>query len=65
MYMSCTYVAHMQVILAAQEPLSHSKLQHMGLAGFLESLPGWGCLFYIADHHIYLLHKSLRWKSLG
>lgn len=45
--------------MAAQEPLSHSLLQQMGLADELHSLPGWGVLFYMADHHVYLLHKSL------
>ena len=45
--------------MAAQEPLSSSMLQQMGLASSLTSLPGWGCLFYEADHYIYLLHKSL------
>ena len=46
--------------MAAQEPLSYSMLQQMGQAAHLEHLPGWGCLFYEAGHHIYLLHKSLR-----
>ena len=49
-----------QVLMAAQEPLSHASLEQMGLAQHLGALPGWGCLFFIADHHIYLLHKSLR-----
>ena len=34
-------------------------LQQLGLSAHLESLPGWGCLFYLAEHHVYLLHKSL------
>ncbi|GAX80789.1 hypothetical protein CEUSTIGMA_g8225.t1, partial [Chlamydomonas eustigma] len=49
----------LQVLIAAQEQLSHSMLQLLGLSNHLESLPGWGCLLYIADHHIYMLHKSL------
>ncbi len=48
-----------QVLLSAQEPLSHSMLQSMCLSAHLDSLPGWGCLFYQAEHHVYLLHKSL------
>ena len=51
------------VIIAAQEPLSHATLEQMGFASFLPSLPGWGCLFFDADHRIYLLHKSLRWRE--
>jgi hypothetical protein len=46
--------------MASQEPLSHSTLQDMGLSRHLASLPGWDCLFYAAEHHMYLLHKSLR-----
>ncbi|GAX81308.1 hypothetical protein CEUSTIGMA_g8739.t1 [Chlamydomonas eustigma] len=49
----------LQVLIAAQEPLSHSMLQLLGLSNHLESLPGWSCLLYIADHHIYMLHTSL------
>ncbi|KAG1671543.1 hypothetical protein FOA52_011265 [Chlamydomonas sp. UWO 241] len=51
--------ALMGVLMAAQEPLSHSMLQQMGLADALVSLPGWGTLFYLAEHHVYTLHKSL------
>ena len=51
--------------MAAQEPLSHSTLEQMGLAAHLPSLPGWGCLFYEADHHVYLLHKSVRYGGEG
>ncbi|KAK3258922.1 hypothetical protein CYMTET_32056 [Cymbomonas tetramitiformis] len=49
----------LEALLAAQEPLAESSLQRMGLAGALPRLPGWGCLFYVAEHHVYLLHKSL------
>ena len=50
----------LQVLMAAQEPLSHSMLQQMRLQHALERLPKWGVLFYLADHHVYPLHKSLR-----
>ena len=51
------------VILAAQEPLSNATLEQLGMASWLPSLPGWGCLFYNADHRVYLLHKSLRYNE--
>lgn len=53
------YLYH-QVLMAAQEPLSHATLHQLGLSSALELLPGWPCLFYVADHHVYMLHKSLR-----
>jgi hypothetical protein len=60
------FMCLLNVIMAAQEPLSHAMLHDMGLACQLEHLPGWGCLFYEADHHIYLYHKSLSdWLHLG
>jgi hypothetical protein len=49
----------LQVLMAAQEPPSSSLLQQVRLSHHLASLPGWGTLFYEADHRIYLLHKSL------
>jgi hypothetical protein len=49
----------LSVLLAAQEPLPHVLLQRMGLYGTREHLPGWGVLFYEAEHHVYLLHKTL------
>ncbi|KAK3274713.1 hypothetical protein CYMTET_17111, partial [Cymbomonas tetramitiformis] len=52
-------LALLEALLAAQEPLAESSLQRMGLAGAMPRLPGWGCLFYVAEHHVYLLHKSL------
>ncbi|KAK3267376.1 hypothetical protein CYMTET_24063, partial [Cymbomonas tetramitiformis] len=52
-------LALLEALLAAQEPLAESWLQRMGLAGAMPRLPGWGCLFYVAEHHVYLLHKSL------
>ncbi|KAG2452670.1 hypothetical protein HYH02_002903 [Chlamydomonas schloesseri] len=46
-------------VLAAQEPLSHSLLQQMGLGHVIASLPGYPHLFYIDEHHLYTIHKSL------
>jgi hypothetical protein len=48
-----------EVLLAAMEPLPLSLLQAMGLERELESLPGWGTLFYTAEHRVFVLHKSL------
>ncbi|KXZ42624.1 hypothetical protein GPECTOR_129g554 [Gonium pectorale] len=47
------------VLLAAQEPLPHSLLQQMGLADGLELLPGWRLLFFLDEHHVHTLHKSV------
>ena len=47
------------VLLAAQEPLSQSVLYEMGLGDALENLPGWGSLFFVNEHHVYMIHKSL------
>ncbi|KAG2452669.1 hypothetical protein HYH02_002902 [Chlamydomonas schloesseri] len=47
------------VVLAAQEPLSHSLLQQMGLGHVIALLPGYPHLFYIDEHHLYTIHKSL------
>ena len=44
-----------EVLLAAMEPLPLSLLQAMGLERELESLPGWGILFYTAEHRVLLL----------
>ncbi|GAX78217.1 hypothetical protein CEUSTIGMA_g5659.t1 [Chlamydomonas eustigma] len=52
-------ISLLQVLMAAQEPLPHSVLQQLGLCSHLVRLPGWGCLFYVADHRVYMLHKSL------
>ena len=42
----------LHVIMAAQQPLSLSLLQQMGLAQHLPALPGWPTLFFKADHHV-------------
>ena len=52
------------VLMAAQEPLPLSLLQQMGLEQHLKDLPGWWglpqpCLIYVAEHRVFLLHKSL------
>lgn len=50
----------LEVLLAAQEPLSRSLLEQLDLnQSDLEQLPGWGSLFFEADHHVFLMHKSL------
>ncbi len=60
------------VLLAAQEPLPLSLLQSLGLDyGLLPRLPGWGCLFFVQEHRVYLLRESehlscphfMRWQS--
>ncbi|KAG2427875.1 hypothetical protein HXX76_012195 [Chlamydomonas incerta] len=54
------------VVLAAQEPLSHSLLQQMGLGHVIPSLPGYPHLFYVDEHHLYTIHKSLAdWMAGG
>ncbi len=46
------------VLLAAQEPLPLSLLQALGLDhGLLPQLPGWGCLFYVQEHRMYMLRE--------
>ncbi len=50
----------LEMLLAGQEPLSRSFLEQLGVSrNDLEQLPGWGVLFYEADHHVFLVHKSL------
>jgi hypothetical protein len=49
----------LQVLMAAFEPLTMSLLQQMGLSKHLDSLPGWGVLFFISEHRVYTLHQSL------
>lgn len=51
----------LQLLLAAQEPLSCQLLQQLGYdAAMLQQLPGWGRLFFEAGQHVHLLHRSLR-----
>jgi hypothetical protein len=46
------------VLLAAREPLPLSLLQSLGLdAALLRRLPGWGCLFFVQEHRVYLLRE--------
>ena len=47
------------VLIVAQEPLPLALLQQMGLDKQLESLPGFGSLFYVSEHRVYMLHKSV------
>lgn len=47
------------VLMAAQEPLSHALVQQMGYSGCIGYLPGYPTLFFIDEHHLYMLHKSL------
>ncbi|GFR41513.1 hypothetical protein Agub_g2208 [Astrephomene gubernaculifera] len=63
--LSATTRSLLAVLLAAQEPLSQSMLHSMGFAGSaLEQLPGFPTLFYVNEHHAYLLHQSLAgWLS--
>jgi len=52
--------ALLELLLAAQEPLSTSWLQQLGFgASVLRQLPGWGCLFFESEHRVHMLHKSL------
>lgn len=63
----------LQVLLAAQEPLPISFLQRMGFdETVLKALPGWGTLFYEAEHHVglgnhydWLRHISLVPQHVG
>ncbi|PNH08401.1 Vegetative incompatibility protein HET-E-1 [Tetrabaena socialis] len=47
------------VLMAAKEPLSQSFLQQLGLGDAISLLPGYPKLFFVDEHHLYLLHKSL------
>ena len=53
--------------MAAMEPLPQSQLEAMGFGqAVLEALPGWGTLFFAADHRVFFLHKSLAdWLRLA
>ncbi len=47
------------VLMAAQEPLPFSFLQQLGLGEAISALPGYPTLFFMDEHHLYTLHKSL------
>ncbi len=47
------------VLLAAQEPLTQAVVQQLGLRSVLMLLPGWGVLYFVDEHRVYSLHKSL------
>lgn len=47
------------ILMAAQEPLSHALVQQMGYGNCIEHLPGFPTLFFVDEHHLYMLHKSL------
>ncbi|KAG2491744.1 hypothetical protein HYH03_009907 [Edaphochlamys debaryana] len=47
------------VLTVAKEPLSQSFLQQLGLGDAIEVLPGAPTLFFVDEHHLYTVHKSL------
>ncbi|KXZ51460.1 hypothetical protein GPECTOR_12g423 [Gonium pectorale] len=49
----------MAVLMAAQEPLPEALLHSMGLGGILPDLPGYPTTWFVDEHHLYSLHKSL------
>ena len=49
----------LSVIMASQEPLSSSLLDRMGFSTHTSLLPGFPTLFFLSDHFINLIHKSL------
>ncbi len=54
------------VLLAAQEPPSESLIQSLGLHGALARLPGFPVTFFLEEHRLYMLHKSLAdWLTRG
>ncbi len=53
------------VLLAAQEPLTQAVVQQLGLGCVLTLLPGWGVLYFVDEHRVYSLHKSLSDYLLG
>lgn len=48
-------------------PLRHLLLllQQLGLGGVVPKLPGFRTLFYVDEHHLFTLHKSLAGRALG
>ena len=52
------------IIMASQKPLSSSMLEKMGFAAHVPLLPGFPILFFVSDHLLYVIHKSLSdWLS--
>ena len=49
----------LSVIVAARQPPSMALLSAMGLQEKLLLLPGWERLFYVRDHCVHMLHRSL------
>ncbi len=47
------------VLMAAREPLSVSFLQQLGVGSAVPLLPGYPRLFFLDEHHLYTVHKSL------
>ncbi|KAG2491745.1 hypothetical protein HYH03_009908 [Edaphochlamys debaryana] len=47
------------VLQAAKEPLGQSSLAQLGLAESVPLLPGSPTLFFVDEHRLYSLHKSL------
>ena len=48
------------MLVAAQEPPPLSLLANLKLANGLASLPGWGVLFFERDHHLHMLHRTVK-----
>ncbi|KAG2439063.1 hypothetical protein HYH02_006590 [Chlamydomonas schloesseri] len=54
------------VAMAAREPLSAAFLQQLGLAEAVAALPGSPALFFLDEHRLHTLHKSLtEWLTDG
>ncbi|PNH03143.1 WD repeat domain-containing protein, partial [Tetrabaena socialis] len=49
----------MAVLMAAKEPLSQAFLQQLRSGDAIPLLPGYPTLFFVDEHHLYLVHKSL------
>ena len=48
-----------------QEPPPLALLQQMGLDVHLESLPGFGSLYYTSEHRVYMIRKWNQTFSLS
>ena len=53
------------VLTVAQEPPPLALLQQMGLDVHLESLPGFGSLYYTSEHRVYMIRKWNQTSSLS